>query len=223
MFLLNGQYRRVNTPRESTRQNVDEGQWRQREDRQVGLRGEQQRDDRDDHGQVGQRDRDHHDERLQLLQVRRGATHQLAGLHAVVVSDVQTKQMIEDALAQAGLYPTALTEGHPAPKRGEDARDHRGRHHQPGPEDERAIALDATVDSELGDLGNRHLADRPQQAHHHAKNQPPPLLHEDAPQQFPALAALLRVGPFHRFETTHHPASRTGSFTVPHPAGRLGS
>jgi len=101
-------HRRVNAAREPTGQQVDERQGRQREQREIRLRHEQQHDDGDDHGQVGQRDGDHHHEGLQLLQVRRGSTHQLTGLGAIVVTHVQAQQVVEDLLAQSGLDPATL-------------------------------------------------------------------------------------------------------------------
>ena len=55
----------------------------------------------DDHRQVRERHRDHHDEALDLHQVARRPAHQLAGLGAVVEAEVQAQVVPEQLVAQA--------------------------------------------------------------------------------------------------------------------------
>ncbi len=75
-----------------------------------------------EHGDaVGDRERDHHDERLDLLEVGVGPAHQLTGLGAVVEREVEPLEVGEEALAQVGLDPAGLAEGEVAAEPGEDA------------------------------------------------------------------------------------------------------
>ncbi len=80
----------------------------------------------DDHAEVRHGDRDHHDERLDLLEVARRTAHQLAGLGTVVVADVQRHDVVEQLLAQAGLGPAGLAKGVVATQRRERAHEHAG-------------------------------------------------------------------------------------------------
>ena len=75
---------------------------------------------------VRDRDRDHHDEGLHLLQVGVRPAHQLAGLHIVVEREVQALEVGEDAVTQHRLGPTGLAEGIPPSKAAADPCDHAG-------------------------------------------------------------------------------------------------
>ena len=101
------------------------GQAAEREHRE--HRVDRQQDHRDgEHGDaVGDRERDHHDEGLDLLQVRVGPAHQLAGLGPVVEREVQALEVGEQPLAQIGLDPAGLAEREVAAQPGEDADDDR--------------------------------------------------------------------------------------------------
>ena len=75
-----------------------------------------------EHGDaVGDRERDHHHERLDLLEVGVGPAHQLTGLGAVVEREVEPLEVGEEPLAQVGLDPAGLTEGEVAAEPGEHA------------------------------------------------------------------------------------------------------
>ena len=54
------------------------------------------------------RERDQHDERLDLLEVGVGPAHQLAGLGLVVEGEVQALEVGEQAVAEVGLDPAGL-------------------------------------------------------------------------------------------------------------------
>ena len=60
---------------------------------------------------VRDRQRDHHDEALDLLEVGVGPAHQLAGLRPVVEREVQPLEVGEQPVAQVGLGPARLAEG----------------------------------------------------------------------------------------------------------------
>ena len=77
---------------------------------------------------VGDRQRDHHDERLDLLEVGVGAAHELTGLRVVVEAEVELLDVREEPVAQVSLDPARLPEGEVPPQPGEDGRDRSRRH-----------------------------------------------------------------------------------------------
>ena len=137
---------------------------------------------------------------MNLQEVARGATHQLAGLSVVVKGDVQTKDVREELLAQLCFGEPTLSEGEPAPPRGERARDHRHRSDEERPEQQRAVPQHRSVDRETGQLGDRHLSCTPQQADCDAGQQPNALLAQHRPQETPTTGPwrlqFVRLGPF---------------------------
>ncbi|TPW16400.1 MAG: hypothetical protein FD127_143 [Acidimicrobiaceae bacterium] len=189
---LHREHRRVDPPREALGENVDQRQWREGDDREQRLRGEQHDHHRAHHCQVGCGYRDHHHEPLDLHQVARGPAHQLAGLHPVVVADVESLDVLEQLLAQQGLGVATLAEREPAAPAGERTRDQRGRGDHSRPEPQRLVAEHPPVNGDAGESGYRHLAGAPQQTHDHTGNEAPPLLAEHTTQQGPT-AACRRV------------------------------
>ena len=93
----------------------------------TGSIDEQDHGDREHGDDVGDRERDHHDEGLDLLEVGVGPAHQLAGLGAVVEREVEALEVGEEPVAQVGLDPAGLPEGEVAAQPGEDADHDRGR------------------------------------------------------------------------------------------------
>ena len=91
-----------------------------------GSIGDQDHGDGQHGDGVGDRERDHHDERLDLLEVGVGPAHQLAGLGLVVEGEVQALEVGEELLAQVGLDPAGLAERQVAADAGEGA-DHQRR------------------------------------------------------------------------------------------------
>ena len=122
LLVLHREHRRVDARREPPRCDVDERQRCERDNREAPVGGDENHGDRDELRDVAQRDRDHHHELLHLLQVARGAAHQLARLRAVVVAHVQSLDVGIDPLAQHRLGPAALAECEIAAPRGEQAR-----------------------------------------------------------------------------------------------------
>jgi oligopeptidase B len=163
---------------EALGQDVDQRQGTQGQQRQVGVGGEQDHRDRQHRDGVGQRQRDHHEEELDLLQVGVGAAHQLAGGRLVVVPEVQPGEVLEQAATQVGLDPAGHPEGVPPADAAAGGGHHAGPEDQePGPTQRGAVVLaDALVDPVLGDAGHADLGRGPDHADQHPEGQPPPRL-----------------------------------------------
>ena len=116
---LHRQHRRMDRRREPRRRDVDEREWGERHQCEERIGDEQDDDHAGDEGEVRDRERDHHDERLHLVEVARRAAHQLPCLGAVVVADVQPEDVVEQALAHPRLGQPALTERDVAAQGGE--------------------------------------------------------------------------------------------------------
>ena len=140
--------------RESIRENTHERQRQQCDQSERGLGFEKKNDDRYHHCQVRQGDGDHHDECLNLLQVRRRSTHQLTGLRHVVKSHMESHDVVEDPLTQSRFDPPTLSECQPASPSGEDSRHDSRCHHEARPERERATPFDSAIDTEFRQLGD---------------------------------------------------------------------
>ena len=82
----------------------------EREQREQRVDAHEDHGDRDDRDQVRDRERDQHDDALDLLQVGVGPAHQLAGLRPVVEGEVQALEVGEQPVAQLGLGPAGLPE-----------------------------------------------------------------------------------------------------------------
>jgi hypothetical protein len=183
----------VDRRREPPSGDVDERQRRQRDQRQNRVGHEQ--DDRrsEDHPEIRHRDRDHHHERLDLLEVARRAAHQLAGLGAVVVPDVQRHDVVEQPLAQSGLGPACLSECVVTTQRSERADGKTGDGDQQHPEPEPVALVDPAVDAEPHEDRHGDLADHPQQADQRADDQIATLVAQRGGQQLPARRRVVRI------------------------------
>ncbi len=150
---LDGEYRRMNGSREAAPENLDERERREREQRQLPV-GDQQNDrDGADHREIREGDGNHHDEHLDLVEVARGAAHQLTGLGSVVVSDVQRHDVAEESLAESGLGPPGFAERIEATERREEPCEQPGERDEAGPQPQHLIVTNAAVDAEPDENG----------------------------------------------------------------------
>ena len=102
-------------------EDIEQRQAAEREQREDRVdRDEDDRDGRDG-DRVGERERDHHEELLDLVEVRVGAAHEVPGLRLVVVGEVQPLEVREQPVAQRRLRPSRDPEGPPPPQTGERA------------------------------------------------------------------------------------------------------
>jgi hypothetical protein len=96
--------------REAPPEQVHERQRAEREQGQQRMDAGHDRRHRHHDHEVAERERDQRDEVLDLQQIAVRARHQLAGLRAVVVAEVQAQHLREHALAQGGLGPAPFAE-----------------------------------------------------------------------------------------------------------------
>ena len=95
----------------------------------------------------------HHDEHLDLVEVARGAAHQLTGLGSVVVADVQRHDVAEESLAESGLGPPGFAERIEATERREEPCEQPGERDEAGPQPQHLIVTNAAVDAEPDENG----------------------------------------------------------------------
>ena len=163
LFGLHREHRGMDRLGEPPSGDVHQRQRRQGDERQQRVGDEQDHRDGDDHRRVRQRDRDHHHEVLDLVEIARRPAHQLAGLGPVVVADVERHDVAEQLLAQPGLGPSRLAEGVEATERGERTGEHAGDGDEADPEPQLLALGDAAVDAEADEDRHRDLAEHPQQ------------------------------------------------------------
>ena len=105
----------MNLAAESARRQVDQRQWRQRNKRQQRVACEEQHQNRGNLKQVADGERNHHHERLQLLQIARGSAHQLTRLGVIVIPNIESDDVVEQPFTQHSLGATAFAKRQPAP------------------------------------------------------------------------------------------------------------
>ncbi len=180
---LHAHHGRVQPRGEALRQHVEQREAAHREDGQHHVDAEHD-DGRGQHGdEVGHRERDHHHEVHDLLQVGVGPAHQLTGLRVVVVGEVQPLQVGEHAVPQGRLAPARLAERPVAAQAGEQRRDHADADDDQRPLGDLLLVArgDALIDRGLHQERDADLARRPRQAG------------DDADDQAAALGAHLRA------------------------------
>ena len=182
---LDGHHGRMDRGAEPSRREVDERQRCKGEQGQQRIAVDEQNQDRDQLEQVADHQRDHHDERLQLLQVARCAAHQLTRLGVIVIADVQAEDVIVQPLAQTRFGGPALAEGEPPPPTGEHTRDDADRADDQRPLQQRFFVGDAPVDTEPDQCRDRDLRGGPSNADQYAGDQPSLLFGENSGQQAP--------------------------------------
>ena len=171
LLRLHGEHGRVDRLGEPPAGDVHERQGRQGHDGEQRVGDQQDDGDGDDHRRVRQRDRDHHDEALDLVEIARRPAHQLAGLRPVVVADVQRHDVAEQLLAQAGLGPARFPEGVEAAERRQCTGQHAGDGHEADPEPQVVVVGDAAVDPEAHEDRHGDLADHPEHPDRRADDQ----------------------------------------------------
>jgi hypothetical protein len=141
LLLLDGHDGRMDALREPAGEPVDQRQRQHGEHGQHGVQREQDGDAAPHHEERRDRERDHHDEGLDLQQIAARPAHQLTRLRTVVEADVQPHEVREQLLSQHRLGEAALAEGEVPARGGEDGDDHAGDHDQAGPHHERPEPL----------------------------------------------------------------------------------
>ena len=147
----------MNSAAKTSRREIDERQRRDCDNRQNRICNKQNRRDGNNLNHVRHRDRNHHDEALNLHQIARRATHQLTSLCFVVIIDVQVEHMTKKFFAQQGFSPTALAKCDIPTKPRQDAGQHTETSDDQRPLQQRTIFFDAIVDRQLCNLRNRHF------------------------------------------------------------------
>ena len=196
---------------------------------QQGVHGQQHGGDTDDEREVRQRERDHHDEGLHLLQVVAGPAHELSGLRPVVEADVERLQVGEEPLAQPTFGQARLPEGEVAAGGAQRPGDEADHDDGQRPHEERALAVDGLVDGRTDEEGDRDLGPAPQQPHQPAEGDAPLLGRQRGAEQAPPVTTATRghQAPLLRFvdgwPTTRRldPSARLPARVRDHPAVRL--
>jgi hypothetical protein len=188
----------VQAGREALAEDVEERERAEGEQREAPVDEEQDHRDRNDGDGVGDGEGDEHDELLDLLQVGVGPAHEVAGLHAVVVGEVEALEVGEHLISQARLDDAGFAE-RPVPTQpreggGQQRRDADGG--RPGDERGPVARDDALIDGPLDERRCAHLGDGPQQPDHHADRDADPLGPQRGEHEAPAIAAAAHaVGP----------------------------
>jgi|GEM_PF-5129537 len=130
---------------------------------------------------------------LKVLQVGVGPTHEVAGCIGIVKGEMQSLDVSEEPISQAGLDPTRIAECHITSQPKTDRRDRTCKGDQQRPHEQRAALLNPTIDAELYKQRHCYPTKRPPKGNHLTVEDKAPFLLDGGPEQLPPGPRRVRI------------------------------